>query len=245
MLGENLIEAARRRARQRRLRTLVGAVAVVAAVGVGAVLAFRASGPAHVAPPREVTLVIDVSGSMRANDVKPTRLAAAVDATRSFVDGLPSGVRVAVVVFSDGTKVVQAPTDDRARLSRALGSLAPESGTALGSGLAAAVRLTRATLGSDIVLVSDGSQNRGRTTPIEAARLAKAAGIPVYTVALGTPRGTVTFGDSGISSAHIRVPPDPNVVRMIAGATGGEAFVAQTSAQLGHAFADMRKRLDG
>jgi Ca-activated chloride channel family protein len=126
----------------------------------------------------------------------------------------------------------------------ALSSLSPEAGTALGDGLEAAVTLTVASLeregirrapGHDlpavIVLQSDGAQNRGALSPMEAARRAKGAGIRVDGVALGTPDGVVKFG-YGIYSSSIPVPPDPTTVAQIASVTGGAEFRAPTAARL-------------
>jgi Ca-activated chloride channel family protein len=249
MLGgspANLFEAAHRRGRRRRLLILAAVSgALLLAGGVYALWSLAAAHGRAVTPTREVTLVIDVSGSMRASDVAPTRLGAAVRAAKAFLDGLPKTVSVGVVEFSDAAKIVQPPTKNRRRVLAALGRLGPTSGTALGSGLATGVRLTVRSRGGDIVLISDGSQNRGQTTPGEAAKQASAAGIRVYTVALGTRGGTVALSPGGLNVARIPVPPDPAVTQMIAGATGGEAFVAQDSAELGEAFDAVQRQLDG
>jgi Ca-activated chloride channel homolog len=249
MLGgspANLFEAAHRHGRRRRLRLVLAAAALLALAGAGyGVWALRPTQAASVAPPREVTLVIDVSGSMRASDVRPTRLDAAVRATNAFLGALPKGVAVGVVEFSDAARVVQPPTTDRRRVSAALRSLGATAGTALGSGLAAGVRVTARSRGGDIVLISDGSQNLGSTTPMQAARQARAAGIHVFAVSLGTRSGTVQFQRGDLSVTRIPVPPDPVITARIAGATGGEAFVAQDSQQLGAAFDAVQRRLDG
>ena len=245
MLGgppAKLFDAAHRRGRRRRLVVLASAAALLLAGCMVYTVWSLAAHRAAAEPPREVTLVIDVSGSMQASDVRPTRLAAAVAAATGFVDQLPKSVEVGVVAFSDAANVVQLPTRNRRRVLGALQTLRPISGTALGTGLETGVQLTERDRGGDVVLISDGSQNRGLTTPLQAADLARLAGIHVYAVALGTPGGTVSFG-GGQYMAHIPVPPDPAVTTQIAGVTGGEAFVARDSTELGDAFDSVQRKL--
>ena len=188
-----------------------------------------------------VVLVVDVSGSMRANDVEPTRLDAAVGAMRTFLDKLPKQFKVGLVAFSSEPEVLSPPTSDRDTVREALGYLQPEAGTAIGDGLQTGVRLITTSLARDgvthkpgqllpaaIVLLSDGAQNRGVLQPQQAAMNARAAGIRVYTVALGTPGGQVSFG-FGLYVNHIPVPPDPPTMRAIARTTGGKTYTARTA----------------
>jgi Ca-activated chloride channel family protein len=252
---EALIEEARR---HRRLRwTKVAAVMAAAiAAGTGAYAVFGAGGeqPSTVqvfkngvlaaVPNQTVVLLVDVSGSMRASDVRPTRLDATVAATKTLLARLPQRFAVGLVSFSSTAKVVQVPTPNRRLVLRALGSLVPEAGTSLGDGLTAAVKLTVASLAKDgirrapghdlpavIVLESDGAQNRGFVEPLAAARAAKAAGLRVDGIALGTRNGVVTFG-FGAYLTHVPVPPDPQTVAEIARVTGGANFTATTAARL-------------
>ncbi len=227
----------------------------MAAAGAGAYTALRSgtphpvasaggSGPLVTTANPTVVFLVDVSGSMRATDIEPGRLDAAVAAMRTFLTRLPGTSRVGLVAFSSTTAVEVAPTLDRASVLTALGQLSPEAGTALGDGLAAAVKLTVGSLERDgirrspghdlpatIVLESDGAQNRGALTPLMAAQLAKAAGIRVDGVALGTAHGTVTYGYGEYQQA-IPVPPDPRAVALIARVTGGEAFTATDAQRL-------------
>ena len=189
-----------------------------------------------------VIFLVDVSGSMRANDVEPTRLDAAVSAMRTFLDKLPRKFKVGLVAFSSEPEVLAPPTRDRQLIRDTLGYLTPEAGTALGDGLQMAVRLAVSSLAHDgvqrrpgqpylpavIVLESDGAQNRGILQPLQAAQIAKAAGVRVYGVALGTPNGVVSFG-FGLYINSIPVPPDPATVRQIATTTGGKAYTARTA----------------
>ncbi|HEV8099838.1 MAG TPA: VWA domain-containing protein [Gaiellaceae bacterium] len=195
-----------------------------------------------------VILVVDVSGSMRANDVEPTRLDAAVNAMRTFLDKLPPQFKVGLVAFSSEPEVLSAPTRDRQLVREALGYLMPEAGTAIGDGLQVAVRLVQSSLAragverkpgrqlpAAIVLMSDGAQNRGFLQPLQAARNAKAAGVKVYTVALGTPGGVVSFG-FGLYINSIPVPPDPATMRLIANATGGTTYSARSAERLSNIY---------
>ena len=146
----------------------------------------------HLTVPEEnatVMLVVDVSGSMRADDVEPRRLDAAVSAMRTFLDRLPKRFKVGLVAFSSEAQVLAPPTRDRQSVRDALGYLEPEAGTAIGDGLEAAVKQAKRSLAIDgvqrkpsqpmpaaIVLLSDGAQNRGRLQPLQAAEHARAAG---------------------------------------------------------------------
>jgi Ca-activated chloride channel family protein len=204
-----------------------------------------------VSAPREnasVVLTIDTSGSMFAQDVPPTRLGAAKEAVRRFLLKLPEKYRVGIVAFSSEPQVVAPLTQDRALVRQGLDYLSPGAGTAIGDALARSVQLARTDQSSGavdgstatsspaaspraIILLSDGSQTRGYLTPTQGADRAKAAHIPVYTVALGTPAGVVTFRN-GPYSQTFPVPPDPETLRMIAAETGGKFYAAGSAAQL-------------
>ena len=187
-----------------------------------------------------VVLLVDVSGSMGARDVEPTRLDAAVAAMRGFVDRLPKRFRIGLVQFSDAAEVLTEPTSDHSQVRQSLGLLVPDSGTAIGIGLVSAVQLVETSLaragvvrkpGEDlpaaIVLLSDGKQNQAGIRPLAAAAAARAAGIPVDTVALGTAHGILGYG---AFAPH--VPPDPPLMRAIARKTGGRTSTAVDSQQL-------------
>jgi len=191
-----------------------------------------------------VVLLVDTSGSMRANDVEPTRLDAAAAAMRAFLDRLPTRFRVGLVEFSSVSEVLAEPTRDRQLVRDAVGYLSPDAGTAIGDGLDVSTRLITSTLAREavrpnaegklpaaIVLLSDGAQNRGVLTPLEAAQKARQAGVRVFTVALGTPKGVVRFG-FGAFGETIPVPPDPPTMRAIARTTGGKSFTAKTAERL-------------
>ncbi len=214
-----------------------------------------------------VILVVDVSGSMQANDVKPTRLAAAQAAVRTFLEKVPKRVRVGLIAFAGEPQVATPPTSDRELVRASLDNLAffgGFGGTAIGDALAAAVDLGRQAVNSSalaaattqkthdlvsILFLSDGHQTRGLLEPLEGAQRAKDAGIRVYTVALGTPNGTLTrdfggpFGGQFGGPRTIPVPPDPATLRAIAQTTGGQFFNARSAEAVQSAYSKLGSRL--
>ncbi|HEV2591905.1 MAG TPA: VWA domain-containing protein [Gaiellaceae bacterium] len=194
-----------------------------------------------------IVLLVDVSGSMRADDVKPTRLGAAQAAMFAFLDRVPKHVRVGLVSFSTSPQLLVPPTTNRGIMREGVDLLEPESGTAIGDGLQDAVNTVLSSIGHNaprgknghipaaIVLLSDGAQTRGTLAPLKGAQLAKDAGIPVYTIALGTKSGVLHdnqfgfgFGGGG-GGGNFPVPPDPATLGQIAAATGGLAFQAESA----------------
>ncbi len=191
-----------------------------------------------------IVLLADVSGSMEATDVRPERIYAAVNAMHTFVEGLPKNDKVGLVAFSDNIQALDAPTTNRSAIYSGLDVLSPEGGTALGAGVEAAVKLVVSSLGAAgvhhvpgkylpaaIVLESDGTQDRGNVTPSEAAELAKATGVRIYGVALGTRHGYITEG-AGLLTRSIRVVPDPGTVALLARESGGRSFNATNADSL-------------
>ena len=192
-----------------------------------------------------VILLVDISGSMQARDVGQStvgigesRLDAAVTAMHDFLQQVPSNDKIGLVTFSDKVQIVTQLTTNHSAIDGGLAVLKPQGGTALGTGVEAAVKLIVSSLAKDgvhhttgkyvpaaIVLESDGAQNRGTISPVAAAQLAQAAGIRIYGVALGRRDGYVTEG-SGFVQLRIPVPPDPGVVGLLARATGGKAYRA-------------------
>jgi Ca-activated chloride channel homolog len=208
-----------------------------------------------------IALVVDVSGSMSSDDVKPTRLGAAQEAIRRFLAKLPARYRVGLVMFSSYPVVAADLTHDRQLVLQGLnyGDASLGQGTAIGDALARSVELLEPVAASvdtasggaspapppdpgrpltAILLLSDGAQTRGDLTPIQGAARAKSFGIPVYTVALGTPDGVLTRG--GFSRP---VPPDPVTLRQIAKATGGEFYATRSEARLNAVYEDLASRL--
>jgi Ca-activated chloride channel family protein len=193
-----------------------------------------------------IVLVIDVSGSMQAEDVEPTRLEAAQEVVREFMQGLPRRFQVGVVAFSETAEVAAPATEDRQLAIDAIDFLYPQRGTAIGDGIARGVEVARAAdLGqagterpAAILLLSDGSQTEGLLLPLEGAARAKSFKIPVYTIALGTPEGVVEFNRFG-GTRIIPVPPDPATLRQIAAQTGGRFYEAESVGDLREAYEKM------
>jgi Ca-activated chloride channel homolog len=200
-----------------------------------------------------VVLLVDVSGSMRAADVKPSRLGAAQNAMSAFADRIPKGVKVGLVSFSTGPNLLVIPTTDRGVLHEGIDLLSPEAGTAIGDGLALAVQTVKAAVGNvprgrdgkipgAIVLLSDGAQTRGGLTPLQGAARARDAGIRVFTVALGTDHGTLglgPFGGYGLGGGfgvgpqrRFPVRPDPVTLAAIARETDGKTFRAESASKV-------------
>lgn len=181
-----------------------------------------------------VVLVTDISRSMSATDVSPTRLEAARGAAESFLGKVPGELRVGLVVFSDSAQSLQTPTTDHDAVKRALDTLQPIAGTATGAGLGTALNDLKVRAGDSsaarppaaLVLLSDGSATDGAAADQVAAE-AKRLRVPIYTVALGTPDGTIE-----IQGRTLRVPPDPDALERIATTSGGQAFRAEDSDQL-------------
>jgi Ca-activated chloride channel family protein len=233
-----------------RLRHLPPALALLA-------LALVATGLARphatLSVPREeatVVLAVDVSRSMVATDVKPSRLASAQDAVRAFLAKLPDGYRVAIVSFAQGASVVLPPTADRELAERALVALRPGDGTALGGGIARAVQVAERVRGKDgdrvpaaVVLLSDGAQTIGTQTPLSAARRAGALDIPISTVALGTAQGVVEVRNADGFTEQVTVPPDPRTLRRVAAATKGRFYEAPDGERLRAVYEELGSRV--
>src|SRR3954451_19109499 len=224
-----------------------------------------------------IVLVLDVSGSMHAVDVKPTRLVAAQRALHLFIAKVPKRVKLGLVVFAGDAQVATPPTTDHELVGSAVddaGFFGGFGGTAIGDALALAVQVgirsaglqgtgasalhgsrqlasyvaappTKSSLVS-ILFLSDGHQNRGIIQPLDGAARAKSAGVPVYTVALGTTGNTHLAdgygffggggGGGGGGFGGQSLAPDPKTLGAIAHITGGEFFRARTAGALQDAY---------
>jgi Ca-activated chloride channel homolog len=197
-----------------------------------------------------VILAIDTSLSMGADDVRPTRLQAARNAARRFLEQIPDKYRVAIIGFSGRAYVALPPTDDRTLARTALRSLHTAEGTSLGDAVALGVQLARRQRASDgtippsaIVVISDGAQRSGRTSPGAAALRARQSHIPVYTVLLGTNDGVITVPLAGGFQAQLRVPPSPETLQTVAQVTGGQFYAAPDVRQLRRVYEKLGSRL--
>jgi Ca-activated chloride channel family protein len=185
-----------------------------------------------------VVLAVDSSNSMAAKDVNPSRIAAARGAARNLIAGLPLNARLGLVSFARDVRVLQAPTADRAAFSNALEHLKLRGGTTLGTAIDQAVASLRAShpalKGRAVIVISDGKSTEGKRSPIAAARAAKAVGVRVFTVSLGTAAGTVTEQGKTVS-----VPPDPTTLRRVATVSGGRFYRATDAKALESAYSDI------
>jgi Ca-activated chloride channel family protein len=207
---------------------------------------------ATVSVPREeatIVLALDVSRSMKATDVEPTRLDAARVAAKTFLDEVPEKFRVGVVSFATRAAVGVAPTQDRALVTTALDTLKPGEGTAIGDAVALSVRVGQPQAeGAQappraILLISDGAQDGGRIDPSEAAQQAKRLGIPVYTVLVGTADGVVQEKLTGGFTRITRVPTNPETLEQVAKESGGEFFAAPDAEALSRVYEELGSRL--
>ncbi len=190
-----------------------------------------------------VVIATDRSGSMLAEDVAPSRIVAAREAAGTFLDEVPDDVRVGAIAFNQKATVLHTPTRDHAAVREALAGVTAAGSTATGDALAAALRTIRATRGADrgsrspaaIVLLSDGKSVRGRDA-LAVAEDARAAEVPVYTVALGTAAGTIESERADGTIVRTPVPPDTATLESIAERTGGQAFAIDDAEQLGQVY---------
>lgn len=199
-----------------------------------------------------VILSFDVSGSMSATDIQPTRMEAAKAAAREFVQRQPSNVEIGVVAFSDGGISVQAPTKDQETILAAIDRLAPQRGTSLGSGILAslnAIALDRGEvpvtedsltpvptptpvpygtyIPAAIVLLTDG-ENTTNPDPLESALTAAQQGVRVYTIGVGSAAGTTLTVNDFTVFTQLNEP----ILQQIASITDGVYFNAQSEEDL-------------
>jgi len=215
-----------------------------------------------------IILTVDVSGSMRADDIKPNRLEAAKAAARVFVGKQPQNVSIGIVSFSESASIVQAPTKDREVVVAAINRLAPQRRTAIGSGILtsldaifedtnaksatptstdpltttqpapAPVPVPLASYPAVIILLSDGASNTG-PRPLEIIGQAADRGVRVYTVGLGSQEGTIIRADG----FAIRVRLDEETLKRIAQETGAQYFKAESETDLSDVYGDLGTRL--
>ena len=223
----------------------------VYALALAALVVALAKPQTTVAVPVErasIMLTTDLSGSMQATDVTPNRLQAARSAASDFLAKVPARIRVGLVTFNQNAHTLQTPTTDRQAVRDALATIEPSGGTATGEALAAALaNLERR--GADgkqapgaIVLLTDGASTRGRD-PEDLARRAKRLKIPIYTVALGTPQGTIEVERPDGSTRTEPVPPDPASLRRIAELSGGRFFEAADAETLSAVYEQLGSRV--
>ena len=188
-----------------------------------------------------VMLAVDVSGSMAATDVQPTRMEAAVNAGRTLIDKLPGKAQVGLVIFNSQAQVVAPLTADKGSVKDLLGSLAPGGGTAIGDGIQVAVAQLASIVDPNgaksqhyavVILLTDGSSNTGVDNMTAAANAAQAH-IPVDTIGIGVRNQTVLVHGQVVEGV------DEQSLQQIASATGGKYYYAQDEGQLNKIYSDL------
>ena len=187
----------------------------------------------------DIMLSIDVSGSMLARDFKPDRITAAKEVAASFISDRV-GDRLGLVVFAGGAFTQSPLTTDQSTLQTLLARIRSgliEDGTAIGNGLATAINRLRESEAKSkvIILLTDGINNRGEIAPMTAAEIARAQGIRVYTIGVGS-RGTAPypavdmFGNMTFINQKVEI--DEKTLTEIARLTGGRYFRATDKEKL-------------
>ncbi len=200
-----------------------------------------------------VMLVIDVSQSMRATDIEPSRLAAAQVAAKQFAGELTPGINLGLIAYAGTATVLVSPTTNRDATKNAIDKLQLADRTATGEGIFTALQAI-ATVGAvigggdtpppaRIVLFSDGKETvpsnpdnpKGAYT---AARTAKDQGVPISTISFGTPYGYVEINDQ-----RQPVPVDDETMRKVAELSGGESFSASNLTELKRVYATLQQQI--
>lgn len=212
-------------------------------LGLSALLVSLARPVAVIAVPREQTsimLVLDVSGSMEADDLQPNRMIAAQAAAQAFVDELPSNVQTGLVTFSSGAYLNAPLSPDRSLVTQQIDRLRPGGGTAIGDGLHLALdQLAQRPANENgerapglVVLLSDGQSTAGRP-PADAAERARQENIPVYTVGVGQRGGPPVM----VNGQPVQL--DEATLQTIANQTGGSYFYAAETDALEQIYTDL------
>lgn len=243
--------------------------AILFLIGITVLILSLARPQAIVSVPKiegTVILTFDVSGSMSADDLKPTRMEAAKTAARDFVDTQPSTVSIGVVAFSDGGISVQPPTEKREDVIAAIDRLVPRRGTSLGNGILVSLNTIVVDAGDPpflstnpsadptqplpdsapqgwypsaaIVLLTDGENNQD-PDPIAATDLAADLGVRIYTVGIGKPEGATINVEGYTVLSQLNEP----MLQYIAATTGGGYYNAGNEDQLRRIYNDLEPRL--
>lgn len=188
-----------------------------------------------------VVMAIDVSISMRATDVAPSRLVSAKQAADRFARSLPDTVKLGLVSFAGRANVLVTPTTDHDAVRRAIATVRLQQSTAIGDAVLASLDAVRAAGAGEtgtrapasIVLMSDGTTTVGTPNAVAAVR-ARAARVPVTTIAFGTDSGTVQ-----VEGQIVPVPVNRSELATLAASTRGRAFTAETARQLDDAYSSV------
>ena len=222
--------------------------AILFIAGVAGLLFSMARPQATIRVPKgqtSVMLAVDVSGSMAATDVQPTRIQAAIAAGRTLIDKLPGNAQVGLVIFNARAEVVAPLTTDKGSVKDALGSLVPGGGTAIGEAIQVAVAQLASIVDPNgpksqnyarVVLLTDGSSNTGIASATAAANAAQAK-IPVDTIGVGQRNQTTMVHGTVVDGV------DEQALQQISSSTGGRYYYASDEAQLSKIYSDIGSRI--
>ncbi len=212
-----------------------------------------------------VILAFDVSGSMAADDLKPTRLEAAKAAARDFIERQPPTVQIGVVSFSDTGFAVQVPTNDQEAVLAAIDRLTPQRGTSLAYGILTSLNVIAVGNGQAtrfytnltptptltptpvpkgtstngvIVLLTDGENNES-PDPLEAAQTAADRGVRIYTVGIGSAAGSIIH----VEGLTVRTRLDEPLLKQIAQLTDGAYYNAESDQDLRNIYDTLNPQL--
>jgi Ca-activated chloride channel family protein len=213
-----------------------------------------------------VILAFDVSGSMAAEDMKPTRMEAAKTAAQDFIKSQPLSVQIGVVAFSDSGFSVQPPTNDQGAILAAVNRLSPERGTSLANGILVSLKaiadansvpaprfysnatpqptptptpVPQGTYSSSVIVLFTDGENNENPDPLQAAQQAAERGVRIYTVGLGSPAGT-TLHVNGFT-VHTQLNED--LLKQISQISGGTYFNAQSQEDLAKIYDNITSQL--
>jgi Ca-activated chloride channel homolog len=208
-----------------------------------------------------VMLMTDTSGSMQADDVKPSRLVAARNAAKAFVDNTPKKIEVGFITFNSTSQLIVPPTSDHDKVKAGLDTIRPGGGTAIGSAIETSLGAMAPLLKAEqakakqqktppkktappavMVLLSDGKATTG-LPPGRAAKHAAQLNVPIYTVALGTDSAVVQVADPVGGFRTVQVPPDPKALKQIADTTGGKFFATANASKLSDIYKSLGTRI--
>jgi Ca-activated chloride channel family protein len=236
--------------------------------GLAVLLIGLARPQAVVSLPRQegtVILAFDVSGSMAADDLKPTRIAAAQAAARDFVQRQPSTVQIGVVAFSDNGFSVQAPTTDQDSIMAAINRLTPQRGTSLANGIQASLKtinsgkaqaplnysnlpptptptptpVPQGTYTNAVIVMLTDGENNENPDPLAAAQAAAYRGVRIYTVGIGSAAGT----DLHINGYVVHTQLDQALLQQISQLTGGVYYNATSTQELINIYDNLNPQL--
>lgn len=190
-----------------------------------------------------VALVIDTSGSMSATDYKPSRLKAAKEAAADLINDLKPNDMVGLVTFNTEAYTVSYLTPNKQSVLSSLESLKAGGGTAIGNGLSLGVNMVSSIPNKKmlVILLTDGVNNAGSVSPIDAAEFAKSKNVVVDTIAIGSSKPKIIGYDMFGNPEYAKV--DTSVLKKIAKVTGGVFYAAPNSLSLRNIYQNIAEHI--